>query len=92
VFGRDIERVPFGPGDFLFVAAGVPHAFETFTDDFKTWVIFFGPKGGRIRILEVPPRPPDTAEPCVTGRPAVRTTHPSKPTRPCQVPTVPANL
>jgi hypothetical protein len=38
--------VPFGPGDFLFVAAGVSHAFETFTSDFKTWVIFFGPKGG----------------------------------------------
>jgi mannose-6-phosphate isomerase-like protein (cupin superfamily) len=46
VFRRNAERVPFGPGDFLFVAAGVPHAFETFTDDFKTWVIFFGPKGG----------------------------------------------
>jgi mannose-6-phosphate isomerase-like protein (cupin superfamily) len=46
VFGRDIERVPFGPGDFLLVAAGAPHALETFTDDFKTWVILFGPKGG----------------------------------------------
>jgi len=46
LFRRGAERVPFGPGDFLFVAAGVPHAFETFTDDFKTWVIFFGPKGG----------------------------------------------
>ena len=49
VFGRDIERVPFGPGDFLLVAAGAPHALETFTDDFKTWVIFFGPKGGHAR-------------------------------------------
>jgi mannose-6-phosphate isomerase-like protein (cupin superfamily) len=46
VFRRDAERVPFEPGDFLFVAAGVPHAFENFTNDFKTWVIFFGPKGG----------------------------------------------
>jgi mannose-6-phosphate isomerase-like protein (cupin superfamily) len=46
VFRRDAERVPFKPGDFLFVAAGVPHAFEEFTNDFKTWVIFFGPKGG----------------------------------------------
>lgn len=46
VFRRDAERVPFGPGDFLFVAAGVPHAFETFTEDFKAWVVFFGPKGG----------------------------------------------
>ena len=46
VFRRGADRVPFGPGDFLFVAAGVSHAFETFTNDFKTWVIFFGPKGG----------------------------------------------
>src|ERR1700704_6852610 len=46
VFRRDAERVPFEPGDFLFVAAGVSHAFENFTSDFKTWVIFFGPKGG----------------------------------------------
>jgi mannose-6-phosphate isomerase-like protein (cupin superfamily) len=46
VFRRGSDRVPFGPGDFLFVAAGVSHAFETFTNDFKTWVIFFGPKGG----------------------------------------------
>lgn len=46
VFRRGAERVPFEPGDFLFVAAGVSHAFETFTDDFKTWVIFFGPMGG----------------------------------------------
>jgi mannose-6-phosphate isomerase-like protein (cupin superfamily) len=46
VFRRGAERVPFGPGDFLFVAAGVSHAFETFSSDFKTWVIFFGPKGG----------------------------------------------
>src|SRR5476649_2129226 len=46
VFRRGAERVPFEPGDFLFVAAGVSHAFEKFTDDFKTWVIFFGPKGG----------------------------------------------
>ena len=46
VFRRGAERVPFEPGDFLFVAAGVPHAFENFTSDFKTWVIFFGPMGG----------------------------------------------
>jgi mannose-6-phosphate isomerase-like protein (cupin superfamily) len=46
VFRRGADRVPFAPGDFLFVAAGMPHAFETFTNDFKTWVIFFGPKGG----------------------------------------------
>jgi mannose-6-phosphate isomerase-like protein (cupin superfamily) len=46
MFRRGGERVPFQPGDFLFAAAGVPHRFEEFTDGFRTWVIFFGPKGG----------------------------------------------
>lgn len=40
------ERTSFGPGDFLFVPAGVEHRFENFTDDFATWVIFYGPVGG----------------------------------------------
>ncbi len=40
------ERVNFGPGDFLFVPAGVEHRFENFTDDFATWVLFYGPEGG----------------------------------------------
>lgn len=48
-FRRGTQLVSFGPGDFLFVAAGVPHVFETFTEDFQTWVIFFGPKGGSER-------------------------------------------
>lgn len=39
--------MPFQQGDLLFVAAGIPHRFEEFTDDFRTWVIFFGPKGGQ---------------------------------------------
>jgi hypothetical protein len=46
VFRRGAERVPFGPGNFLSVAAGIPHAFETFTGNLKAWVIFFGPEGG----------------------------------------------
>src|SRR5260370_41032781 len=45
-FRRGKERVPFQPGDFLFVAASVPHRFEKFTDDFQTWVLFFGTKAG----------------------------------------------
>ena len=45
-FVRGAERVPFEPGDALFVAAGVEHRFEDFTDDFGTWVIFYGPEGG----------------------------------------------
>jgi mannose-6-phosphate isomerase-like protein (cupin superfamily) len=40
------ERHPFGPGDVLFVPAGVEHRFEDFSDDFQTWVIFYGPDGG----------------------------------------------
>ncbi|MDJ0949818.1 MAG: cupin domain-containing protein [Alphaproteobacteria bacterium] len=40
------ERHAFGPGDFLFVPAGVPHRFEDFTDDLAVWVIFYGPVGG----------------------------------------------
>jgi mannose-6-phosphate isomerase-like protein (cupin superfamily) len=39
-------RHPFGPGDVLFVPAGVEHRFEEFTDDFAVWVIFYGPEGG----------------------------------------------
>ena len=39
-------RVTVNPGDFLFAAAGQPHRFENFTDDFYTWVLFYGPEGG----------------------------------------------
>lgn len=39
-------RHPFGPGDVLFVPAGAPHRFEGFSDDFATWVLFYGPEGG----------------------------------------------
>lgn len=37
---------PFGPGDVLFVPAGVPHRFEDFTEGLAVWVIFYGPPGG----------------------------------------------
>ena len=40
------KRHPFGPGDFLFVPAHVVHRFEDFSDDFKVWVVFYGPEGG----------------------------------------------
>lgn len=40
------ERRPFGPGDFLFVPAGVEHRFEAFSDDLVVWVLFYGPRGG----------------------------------------------
>jgi mannose-6-phosphate isomerase-like protein (cupin superfamily) len=40
------KRHPFEPGDFLFVPAHVVHRFEDFSDDFKVWVVFYGPEGG----------------------------------------------
>ncbi len=40
------ETVPFKPGDFLFVAAGVPHKFIEFGESMTCWVIFYGPEGG----------------------------------------------
>jgi len=36
----------FQAGDVLFVPAGVTHRFEQFSDDFCTWVMFYGPVGG----------------------------------------------
>ena len=42
------EHHEFGPGDVLFAAAGVEHRFVEFTDDFETWVVFYGPEGGEI--------------------------------------------
>ena len=33
-------------GEVLFVPAGVEHRFVNFTDDFSTWVFFYGPEGG----------------------------------------------
>ncbi len=40
------SRQPFEAGEVLFVPAGVVHRFEDFTDDFATWVMFYGPEGG----------------------------------------------
>ena len=40
------ERYSFEAGDCLFVAANVEHRFENFSEDFGTWVVFWGPKGG----------------------------------------------
>jgi mannose-6-phosphate isomerase-like protein (cupin superfamily) len=41
-------RQSFAPNDVLFVAAGVEHRFENFSDDFAVWVFFYGPEGGEI--------------------------------------------
>lgn len=33
-------------GEVLFVPAGAEHRFVDFSDDFATWVLFYGPQGG----------------------------------------------
>ena len=45
-FVHGASRTPFGPGDALFVRAGIVHRFEDFSPDFATWVFFYGPEGG----------------------------------------------
>jgi mannose-6-phosphate isomerase-like protein (cupin superfamily) len=46
VLFHDGKRDPFTAGDAMFVAAGVDHRFEDFTEDLIIWVIFYGPNGG----------------------------------------------
>jgi mannose-6-phosphate isomerase-like protein (cupin superfamily) len=45
-FVREGERMRCATGDALFVPAGVEHHFENMSEDFVTWVVFWGPKGG----------------------------------------------
>jgi mannose-6-phosphate isomerase-like protein (cupin superfamily) len=45
-FYCDGVLVPFEAGSFLFVPAGAEHRFMNYTEDFSTWVFFYGPKGG----------------------------------------------
>jgi mannose-6-phosphate isomerase-like protein (cupin superfamily) len=45
-FWLDGQTLTAAAGDVLFVPAGVPHRFENFSDDFVTWVVFYGPHGG----------------------------------------------
>jgi mannose-6-phosphate isomerase-like protein (cupin superfamily) len=40
------ERISVVAQDVLFVEANAPHRFERMSDDFVTWVVFWGPKGG----------------------------------------------
>jgi ethanolamine utilization protein EutQ (cupin superfamily) len=48
-FLNDGQEAIFNPGDFLFVKAGAEHRFKDFSDDFATWVFFYGPEGGENR-------------------------------------------
>ncbi len=45
-FVLEEEVAPVKTGDFLFVPAGAYHKFIEFTEDFSTWVLFYGPKEG----------------------------------------------
>ena len=40
------EGTACAAGDVLFVPAGAEHRFSAFTEDFATWVVFWGPAGG----------------------------------------------
>ena len=48
-FYCDGETRDFAPGELLFAAAGVEHRFLDFSDDFVTWVLFYGPEGGEAQ-------------------------------------------
>ncbi len=45
-FWHEGSTTPVETGDVLFVAAHDRHRFSKMTDDFVTWVVFWGPKGG----------------------------------------------
>jgi len=45
---HDGKRDSFETGDLLFVAAGVEHRFENFTEDFAIWRVFYGAQGGEV--------------------------------------------
>ncbi len=45
-FNRNGEIIDCKEGDVLFVPAGMEHRFFDFSEDFSTWVVFYGPEGG----------------------------------------------
>jgi len=49
-FFRNGEVVKCQKGDVLFVPAGMEHRFQNFSNDFATYVIFYGRKGGESAI------------------------------------------
>ena len=51
-FVHDGERADVAAGDALFVPAGDEHRFEAMSDDFVTWVVFYGPAGGEAEAPE----------------------------------------
>ncbi|GAB3252406.1 cupin domain-containing protein [Larkinella harenae] len=53
IFYLEGTTCDFKPGDVLFVPAGAEHRFQQFTEDFATWVIFYGPEGGELATHSV---------------------------------------
>ena len=45
-------RTRFACGDSLFVPAGAEHRFAEFSDDFATWVMFYGLPGGECPAID----------------------------------------
>ncbi|HTV85012.1 MAG TPA: cupin domain-containing protein [Dyella sp.] len=45
-FVKNGIRSPFKAQDVIFVEAGATHRFEKFSEDFATWVVFWGAQGG----------------------------------------------
>ena len=44
--GEGNAQYPALPGSVLFVPATISHRFENMSDDFASWVVFWGPEGG----------------------------------------------
>lgn len=42
VLFHDGKQEAFEAGDLMFVAAGIEHRFEDFSDDLEVWVVFYG--------------------------------------------------
>ena len=51
-FVRGQQQTTFSAGDVLFVPAGMEHRFVDFSEDFATWVFFYGPDGGEAGLQQ----------------------------------------
>ncbi|KAA6458272.1 cupin domain-containing protein [Acidobacteria bacterium AB60] len=48
IFFHNGNREPVEAGDLVFVAAGSEHQFESCSDGFTVWRVFYGPPGGEL--------------------------------------------
>lgn len=51
VFMYGDQRSEVEVGEVVFVPAGLEHRFVEFTEDFATWVFFYGPEGGEASAI-----------------------------------------